>query len=228
MSTGLNTNPIVDINNSIPGAEQGNEADRPAAGLYPGAWYLSLDTKILYEWDGVAWNSILTGGVGSAPTLQQVTDASGSPATTTGNIFANRLSINDEANSREVVMKATDYLFTIAEDASSFGLEFANANGTQLTVKNNTGAILTDASVTYQLIDATPVIIGDTNIVIPHASAISPTSAIVFAAESDAATILSNAYHITWDNANVYVILVVPTAEPFTPSFHVTFYFIPA
>jgi hypothetical protein len=64
MSSGLFANPVKNIDGSTPGIEQGTFANRPAAGLYPGAWYLSLDTKILYEWDGVGWNIALNGAGG--------------------------------------------------------------------------------------------------------------------------------------------------------------------
>jgi len=183
--------------------------------------------------DGIMVGSTAPGG-GSTPTLQQVTDASGSPATTTGNIFANRLSVNDEANAQEVVIKANDYEIQFQESGAGFGFEYSNSAGTQLTVKNNDGAILTDVSIRKLSIlgisSTTP-----TNCTIPHPYGIVPDMVLVVAKNILAANFLGattgggiGGYQVHWDDTDVNIDISTPSPnDTDVMDFDLLFYFIP-
>lgn len=77
--SGLLVNAVINRTGSLPGITQGPIADRPAAGLGPGDWYLATDSKILYRWDQgtLTWIQELSngGGSGATGTLQEVLDA---------------------------------------------------------------------------------------------------------------------------------------------------------
>lgn len=60
----FNQNPVVNRTGSVPGATQGLIAGRPQKGPAPGDWYLALDQKMLYEWDGTTWQLALDGSGG--------------------------------------------------------------------------------------------------------------------------------------------------------------------
>lgn len=167
-------------------------------------------------------------GSGTIPTLQQVTDASGSPATTTGNIFANRLSIKDEANAQEVVIKSNDYQIQFQESGAGFGFEYSTSAGTQLSVKNNSGAILTDASARVQTpgISVAP---GLTYFEFAHGYDLTPNAVIVQAQNSQARNFLASGFLAVWNNTIVEVSINTPSIDDTdSMDFLMLFYFIPA
>jgi len=176
--------------------------------------------------DGIIVGSTAPGG-GTAPTLQQVTDASGSPATTTGNIFANRLSVNDEANAQEVVIKSNDYAIQFQESGAGFGFEYSTSAGTQLTVKNNSGAILTDASVRVQ-IPSISVVFGSTSFTYAHGYDLTPNAVIVQALNSQARHFINSGFSVVWNNTIVEVDVDMASIDDTdTMDFLMLFYFIP-
>ena len=86
--TDLYANPVINYDGSVPGAQQGSIANRPAAGYNVGAWYLALDQQKLYEWNGSAWVVALDGsGGGGSQNLQQVTNV--------GNVTTNDIIVQD-------------------------------------------------------------------------------------------------------------------------------------
>jgi hypothetical protein len=184
-----------------------------------------LDAVTVDNGDGTYSLSVTTTNMN--PTLQQVTDASGSPATTTGNIFANRLSIKDEANAQEVVIKAIDYHIQFQQSGAGFGFEYSNALDGQLTIKNNPGAILTDASVRVQIPNIS-VSGGSTSFQFSHGYDLTPNAVIVQAQNSQARNFFATGFNVNWNNTIVEVSINTPSLDDTdSMDFLMLFYFIP-
>lgn len=82
MGSGLFANPVKDYTGSVPGAMADLYANIPAAGYVVGDWFLAIDTKKMYRWDGAAWVEVLSDGGGGGGGDWQSVMAVGNTTTT--------------------------------------------------------------------------------------------------------------------------------------------------
>jgi hypothetical protein len=186
--------------------------------------------------DGIIVGNISPGS-GTVPTLQQVTDAGNetTDSISCNSVTVNTVSIFDAATARNMNVIADDYKMKVTDGVAGFVVDFSAASETLIQIKNNSGAILTDRSITKLSIlgisSTTP-----TSCTIPHSYGLAPDMVLVVAKNNLAANFLGattsggiGGYQLNWDDGYVYIYISTPSPnDTDLMDFDLLFYFIPA
>lgn len=228
-------NGIINLG-GLPGIQQGLDADRPAAGVADGVWYLSIDKKKLYRWDlaTTTWVQELSDGAGAAPDLEAVTTvgATTDVDTTFGDAGAQFQILGTTGfillfvggslrglwtPSDFVVFGDPGYFVEVYCSGTAHYLVFQDAGnrGRQTCAPLTADRLWTwpdaDATAAVKLVAVFAGVNTATVYNIPHGLAFTPTSATITPKNAASALQLAGGYFLTYGAANITLTLLVAT-----------------
>jgi len=172
-------------------------------------------------------------GVISTPTLQSVTNSGNE---TTNGISVEDIALNDDANASYAKIKVTDYRLRLTQNTAGFSMEYASAANTNLVIRNNGGAVLTDVSIRVFNVVASSVVGAPNTCEIPNPWGVRPDFITVVANNNLAAQFLGasnftgqGGYQCTANDTTIFLSATVPSPDDTDlMDFNFLAYFIPA